>query len=135
MNQSTKFTVSLLIAGLFGGYLFGNYYPFLETSQFGGVSAPVIPLVEEWHGTVTGDVVEINSESITISLNQQTLTVSFSDELNISETTVSNNGPSETIENLSVDDIEIGDKVGLSIVADNNGNVQTGRINLIGSQL
>ena len=130
MNQNTILTVSLLVAGLVGSYIFGSYYPFTEVlQQKSVVSSPIIPFVQEWRSTVSGDVVEINSESITISSDEQILTVSFANELNISKTIVSNNEPSEIIEDLSVDDIEVGDSVGLGLVSDNKGNIRAHTIN------
>lgn len=130
MNRNTTVTVGLLIVALFGGYLLGSNYPLLEVLQQDGVSAPVIPLVEEWRGAVTGDVIEVSTEAITISSNEQTLVVSFADEVSVSKTKISNNEPQETVDGLSVDDIEIGDRVGLSLIADNDGNLQTERVNV-----
>lgn len=136
MNQNTMFTIGLLVAGLFIGYLVGSNYSLPETvQQSDDINIPSVSLVEEWSGGATGDVTEISSDSITISSKEQMLTVSFANDLLISKATVIDDEHQEIVEGLNISDIEVGSTVGLNIIADNDGNTRTNRISLFETQL
>lgn len=136
MNKNNIITVGLIIAGLFVGYLLGSNSTLLETGQqSGNINVPSVSLVNEWSGGVTGDVVEINSDAITISSNEQTLVISLADDLLVSRVVVIGNEAQEPMEGLSLDDIEAGNMVGLNVIVDKEGNVRTNRISLFEIQL
>lgn len=95
---------------------------------------PRYPLIQEWRSSAGGDVVEITDQSITVSYEGVTLTLAISEQAEISKTIIRGDELIEKIEDLSPQDVNVGDSVSLVIRADIQGNLQANIISIFVSQ-
>ncbi|HJN62030.1 MAG TPA: hypothetical protein QGH92_00275 [Candidatus Parcubacteria bacterium] len=127
-SQTIIILVGGILIGLFLGYEIFNAGSI--TKKAGKTILPYSSLIIDWRAGVSGEVTEITSESITISSEEGTLTVSLSEETKVKKFIVVDDQLSESNEDLSLSDIEKGNKVGLGIIANPKGELRVDQVSI-----
>lgn len=116
--------VGIVLLG--AGYGYGMKEPKGDTIT----SLPRFPLIQEWRTTAGGEVVEITDEFIIISTEGVTLSFAFAEYIKIDKSIAKEGKLIEKIENLTPEDIKLGDLVSAVLVADIEGSLYADSISI-----
>ncbi|MCP6726996.1 MAG: hypothetical protein KJI69_03170 [Patescibacteria group bacterium] len=130
--RTTNFGLFIIVGLILLGLGYGFAQLTIQEQQTGTtISLPNFPLIQEWKSVAIGDVVEITDLSLIISSEGSTLTIPFSEEVEISKSITIGDELIEEVKNLTTQDIKVGDRIISVISIDTEGNLRTDDVSIL----